>query len=117
MMKPDDPRDLATNLLARSTCSVKVAAVVEDAGGHIISWGWNNVGKGFGQHAEAHALARANKHRVWYGTIYVASERARNSKTINSKPCEECQQLIDNWHLTAWFRDADGKWKRIAPDE
>lgn len=114
MMKPDDPRDLATNLLARSTCSVKVASVICDAHDDIIAWGWNNVGNGFGCHAEAHAISRANKRRLWFGTIYVASERARNAKTINSRPCQECQSLINNWYLEVKFRDADGKWKRIS---
>lgn len=117
-MKPSDPRQLAIDLLSRSTCSVQVAAVICDASGNsIIGWGWNNVGSGFGQHAEEHAISRVNKGRLWYGTIYVATQRKRNARIIISKPCSQCQQLIDNWHLTVFYRDADNKWKRIAPNE
>ena len=55
MLKPRDPRELAIDLLPRSTCAVQVAAVLADANG-IFGWGWNSAGSGFGEHAEAAAF-------------------------------------------------------------
>lgn len=109
MVKPSDPRDLVINLLPRSPCMVKVAAVLVDNWG-IHAWGWNNVGVGFGCHAEAHAISRASKHRLFKSTIYVASIRARNDKIIMSKPCEACQALIDKWCLKVVYRNEKGVW-------
>ena len=111
MIKPRDPRELAVDLLPRSVCSVQVASVVCDAGGNIISWGWNSVGSGLGIHAECHAINRSNRGRLWYGTIYVASQRKRNKKIIMSKPCPDCERIIKKWHLKAIYRDADGMWR------
>ena len=113
MIKPRDPRELAIDLLPRSICSVQVAAVVTDVSGNIISWGWNNVGSGCGLHAEVHAISRANKARLWFGSVYVASQRRCNVKTINSKPCEDCQKVINKWMMDAYFRGPDGNWRRI----
>jgi deoxycytidylate deaminase len=110
MIKPNDPRQLAIDLLPRSTCSVQVAAVISDRHG-IFAWGWNSVGNGFGEHAEAAAIRRANKKRLKGADIYVASMRNRNKKTICSCPCPECYSLIDNLGIDmVYFRDADGKW-------
>lgn len=108
MIKPSDPRELAIDLLPRSICAVRVAAVVCDAGGNIISWGWNSVGNGLGMHAEAHAIRRSNKDRLWYGTIYVASQR--RGKSIMSRPCETCQRQIDKWKLATVYRDGREHW-------
>lgn len=110
MIKPSDPRQLAIDLIPRSICSVQVGAAVCDASGNIISWGWNSVGNGFGLHAEAHAIRRANQARLWYGAIYVASQRKRTGKAIISKPCPECRAIIDKWHLDVVWRDRDGRW-------
>ena len=64
MIKPADPRQLAVDLLPRSTCLVQVAAVIADKRG-IFSWGWNSSGvTGYGEHAEAAAIRRANKRRL-----------------------------------------------------
>lgn len=109
MIKPDDPRKLAEALLKRSTCSVRVAAVIADKNG-IFSWGWNNVGQGYGQHAEAHAITRANKKRLYGATIYVASERNRSGRTIISKPCFSCGLSIDTWYMKVVWRNKDGNW-------
>jgi pyrimidine deaminase RibD-like protein len=109
MIKPRDPRELAIDLLPRSICSVRVAAVLADGYG-IFCWGWNNPGEGFGQHAEAHAIMRANKRRLRWATIYVASERARNDKAIMSKPCVECQKLVSKWDLEVVYRNGKGEW-------
>lgn len=112
MFKPNDPRQLVIDLLPRSICSVQVAAVIADSHG-ILSWGWNNVGEGYGQHAENHAIWRANKRRLaGAATIYVASRRMRGfgPKAINSRPCEECMKLIGKYDLDVVFRAADGEW-------
>lgn len=112
MMKPSDPRQLAIDLLARSICSVQVAAVLADPHG-IFGWGWNSVGSGLGEHAEAAAIRRSSKKRLNGATIYVASQRKRNAKTIMSAPCPDCHELICNWDLKIMFRDADNKWWRM----
>ena len=112
MLKPSDPRQLAIDLLSRSICSVQVAAVIADDHG-IFSWGWNSVGAGFGEHAEAAAIRRANKERLKEATIYVASQRNRNKKIVNSAPCIHCLNKIVNRALRAQFRDADGEWKYV----
>lgn len=106
MIKPRDPMELAIDLLPRSICSVQVAAVISDDTG-IFSWGWNSVGNGFGEHAEAAAIRRANKKRIRGATIYVASQRARNEKVICSKPCPDCQGKINNWGLKVVYRDVE----------
>lgn len=89
------------DLTGRSICDVKVAAVISDSHG-IFAWGWNNIGfDGFGMHAEAHAIHRANRARLRNAVITVAGRRG---KWLNSKPCEACQALIDKWGLRAeWF--------------
>lgn len=110
MIKPDDPRQLAVDLLSRSICNVKVAAVIADDHG-IFSWGWNNSGDGFGLHAEDHVIRRANKKRIVWATLYVAGERARNHKPVPSRPCGACESVIKAWGIrTVWYRDGDGKW-------
>ena len=110
MIKPRDPRELVIDLLPRSTCAVKVAAVVCDAADNIISWGWNHAGTGLGKHAEIHAVERANHNRLWYGTIYVAGKYSRGT-LVNSKPCRGCQFLIDKYNLEVYYRDKQGKWR------
>lgn len=113
MIKPDDPRKLAIALLARSICSVQVAAVIADKHG-IFSWGWNSVGSGFGEHAEAAALRRANRDRLVGATIYVASRRQRNSKAILSKPCDSCDARIVKAELAnIIYRSAEGVWLHV----
>lgn len=112
MIKPRNPGELAIDLLNRSTCTVQVAAVIADAHG-IFCWGWNGVGSGLGIHAEHHAITRANRKRLQLATIYVASRRMRNQKTVNSKPCEDCQKLITKWELTAIYRDELGNWTKL----
>ena len=114
MIKPDDPRKLAIDLLPRSTCSVQVAAVIADKHG-IFSWGWNSVGDGFGEHAEAAAIRRANKERLSYASIYVVSRRMRNGKFVLSKPCEGCQAKIKSWDLfDVYYMTGSGRWERYV---
>lgn len=111
MVKPKDPRELAETLLNRSTCSVQVAAVIEDKQGLICGWGWNSSGTGYGLHAEAHAFLRTNKERLWLSTIYVAAIRKRNGNPVIAKPCVNCQKLLDKYMITVKYRDKDGVWK------
>ena len=112
MIKPRDPRELVVDLLPRSICSVQVAAVLADRYG-IFSWGWNSVGKGEGEHAEAAVIRRANKRRLNGSTLYVASQRRRNEKTIMSAPCVACHELITNWDMKITYRDQNGDWWRM----
>lgn len=116
MIKPDSPKQLALDILKRSVCRVQVGAVCEDASGRIISWGWNSVGSGEGEHAECAAIRRANKNRLWYGTIYIAAWRkgGGKAKLVTSKPCDKCQQVLDNWNMDVVYRDGNGKWIRKA---
>lgn len=109
MIKPSDPRQLAIDLLPRSTCSVQVGAVLTD--GNIYAWGWNSVGSGFGEHAEAAAIRRANRSRLRGSVMCVASRRKRNGKTVCSKPCASCQKLLVKHGIIAYYQDADGSWK------
>lgn len=110
MIKPDDPRDLAVNLLPRSTCSVQVAAVIVDKEGRIASWGWNSVGDGYGEHAEAAAIRRCNHKRLAGSIIYVASVRRKSGNAVLSKPCEDCTDLCRGLGLEMGWRDGNGEW-------
>lgn len=110
MQKPASARELAVDILDRSKCSVKVGAAIEDSTG-ILAWGWNSEGfDGFGMCAEQHAIRRANKRRLAGSTIYIASMRARNEKLVPSKPCTNCQKLINKWNLRVVWRDNTGEW-------
>lgn len=110
MRKPDTGKELAEDILERSTCNVQVGAAIEDSAGYIVSWGWNGVGDGEGIHAECHAIQRANKQRLRYGVIYVASKWRRKGKMTKAKPCEDCARLIKKWCLRVCWRGSDGLW-------
>jgi deoxycytidylate deaminase len=108
-LKKASPTEVVVALLNRSACHVQVSAVLADGYG-IYSWGWNGIGPtGLGQHAEAHCMSRANRNRVGRSTLYVASRRRRNGKTINSRPCLECQQLVAGCKRVI-YRDENGNW-------
>ncbi len=113
MIKPSDPRRLAEDLLARSTCSVQVAAVLVDDNGRIIAWGWNDMGPtGFGLHAESHCLHRANKTRIEGSTIYVAGQRKKSENPVLARPCDACMAKLISYKVSdVWYRDRDGTWK------
>lgn len=92
MQLSDSPLALARALTARSTCAVKVAAVIYDRHG-IFSWGWNHMGPdGLGQHAEVHALRRANRTRLKSATIVVVGRR--RGKVVFSFPCATCLSYV-----------------------
>src|SRR5688500_18576994 len=110
MIKPKDPKELAETILNRSICSVQVGCAISDNWG-IHSWGWNSAGAGYGLHAEVHAIKRASWNRLEGSTLYVASRRARNSKAIPSRPCEDCMKwIIKSKILDIWWRDLGGGW-------
>ena len=110
MNKPSDPRELAIDLLPRSICTVQVAAVVADDYG-IFGWGWNSVGNGLGEHAEAACFRRCSRERLDYATLYVASRRKRNGKFVLSKPCEDCMKVIRKVNIyEIWYLTASGRW-------
>lgn len=111
MRKPKDPRTLAEALLSRSECSVQVSAVLADSWG-VFGWGWNSSGRdGYGEHAEAACLRRANRSRMPASTLYVAARRKRNGRTISARPCSDCASLIASYKVgqVVW-RDKDGLW-------
>lgn len=111
MHKPRIPKQLAEDILSRSSCSVQVGAVIADAHG-ILSWGWNHMGRtGFGEHAETHALRRANKARLSQASIYVASRRRKHGKIVTSKPCPNCESRIRAAGIrSVWWQGASGEW-------
>lgn len=107
------PVDVTEALLTRSDCRVQVAAVIVDRWG-IFATGWNHMGSdGYGCHAEAMALQRANRHRLRGATLLVASQRKRNGKPVCSKPCPECQGMLQGRGLTVKYRDSDGIWRLL----
>lgn len=115
MYKSNDPAEVAATILNRSISAVKVGACLVD--GHALhSWGWNGMGPdGYGIHAEAHVIRRANPRRLEGSTLYVASVRARNNRFVISRPCLECQKLI-RWAGIAkvWWRGMDGVWNLMS---
>ena len=108
-----DPKDLTTDLLKRSVCAVRVAAVLADPCG-IHSWSVNHVGDGYGKHAEAACLRRVNLRRLQASTLYVAAERARNERMVIARPCEDCARLIAGLGVgRVLWRDRDGDWRDL----
>jgi hypothetical protein len=70
-------RELAIDLCSRSACYIKMAAVCSDSSG-IFAWGWNSSGRdGYGQHAEEHAISRANRKRLKDCVVTIAGLRHR----------------------------------------
>lgn len=111
MFKPKDPRQLAVDLLPRSSCAVQVAACLADRYG-IFGWGINNAGPtGLGEHAEQHCIKRANRRRIQGATLYIAAQRRRTfEKIVTARPCPRCQQIIRGC-LEVVYRDNEGKWR------
>ena len=107
-----DRRELASDLCSRSPCNVKMAAVITDRNGRVVSWGWNGTGSdGLGLHAEEHAIQRANRRRLWGAVITVAGQR--RGKAITSKPCaERCHRRIARAGIARieYFNAGNGQW-------
>lgn len=107
-----DPREIAETLLRRSSCAVQVAAVLSDRHG-VFAWGWNSMGSsGYGQHAEMHALERANRERLagLGATMWVAARRKRNGHMVTARPCAACRERL-GYVLKVWWRDKSGEWR------
>lgn len=96
MNKNKIPIELALDVARRSICRVKMGAVIVDWKGRVISYGWNHhlSTDGPGNHAEMHAIQRANKRRLAGSTIYTAGIRPRKLNLVYAKPCELCRSLI-----------------------
>lgn len=94
-LRSTNPRTLATRLCDRSPCRIQVAAVLSDRKGRIFAWGWNHPGRGLGQHAEAHAISRANPRRLKGATITVMGQRPSKGRSVLSRPCDACMALIN----------------------
>lgn len=107
-VKSQDPRDLVLGLLTRSICAIQVAAILVDNHG-AYAWGWNSVGGGYGLHAEAHCLSRANKRRLSESIMYVAARRARNKKVLTARPCALCEPKVRRVGKVI-YRNAAGEW-------
>jgi deoxycytidylate deaminase len=95
VQKNKTPELLAQEIASRSNCRVQVGAVIYDSKG-IISWGWNHIGTGTGQHAEAFALSRANRKRLDRSSIAVFGIQKRNGIWVFSKPCKRCMQSLQS---------------------
>ena len=90
-VKAAEPWRKAWRTLAKSTCRVRMGAVVTDAAGAVVGTGWNHADPGTrGLHAEAHALARTP--RGSGRTIYVRGWDGKNETP--SAPCPDCRALI-----------------------
>ena len=119
-----DPRELAVDLLDRSSCKIQVAAVLWDASG-IFSWGWNHERNGNeGEHAEEHAIKRANPKRLRGGRLTVAARRKKNGQFILARPCAKerrdapwarpCLEICHSVGLRlAEFTNKGGGWEVI----
>lgn len=105
------------DLLNRSSCKVKVAAVLSDKRG-IFAWGWNSSGQdGNGMHAEEHAFYRANRKRLHGATLTVASIRVGRGAFICSRPCAtRCMKLANKFKIGhIEYITHGGSWQVIEP--
>lgn len=108
------PQKLAEDILHRSKCAVMVGAVIADRHG-IMAWGWNSVGNGYGIHAEAWTINRANHKRLEGASIYVAGVRKRTSRMVSAKPCDDClRRIVAAGIGRVYYRDKDGEWRMFT---
>ncbi len=85
------PEELNVDLLDRSTHRIyQITAVIFDRRGVIFSWGWNH----HAQHAEHHAISRANRDRLPGATIQTLGRKKDSGNVLLSKPCPDCQRII-----------------------
>jgi len=104
--------ELTQSIAKRSICTVKVGSVVYDSYG-IFAWGWNHVGKGFGECAERYAVRRANKRRLKGASICIISYR--RGKMICSFPCPKCFAVLKACGIKyIECNDTNRKWGRYA---
>lgn len=96
-----DIHELTTIIAKRSSCNVKVGAVLFDKHG-IFAWGWNSSGRtGYGQCAEQHAIERANRSRLVGASIHIVS--LRKGKEICSIPCLNCMPILSKAKVSYAF--------------
>lgn len=107
-VKGRDPRELCVELLSRSICSVQVAAVLYDRKG-ILAWGYNHAGDGFGEHAEAMVLKRANRKRIPHAVLVLAARRRKSRNPVTARPCKKCIPLVSQCLIVA-YRNKEGDW-------
>src|ERR1700675_2296885 len=109
-------RELSVDLLPRSICRVGVTAVLSDNWG-IFGWGWNHVGDGTGEHAEAHAIGRASKQRLPGSTLTVFGKRRKSAGYgggfVMSFPCPECYRLAVKYHVRRIEYHTKEGWKTL----
>ncbi len=113
------PRELALDLLVRSTTRVQVAAVLSDRHG-IFSWGWNHGDGNRGVHAEEHAFGRANKKRLAGARLTVAG-RWRTGRFVYARPCAwrddsdaACIELARKYGIkTIEYTTRNGDWEIV----
>lgn len=109
-----DPKEMIDDLLKRSICMVQVAAIVRDTHGNF-GWGWNSVGRGFGEHAEVAAIRRSNRDRLKGCSLYVKGRRRRNGKVVLSMPCNACKAAIVSAGIKdVWYCTGEGEWLKIS---
>ena len=101
-------RDIALDLLRRSSAKVQMAAVVTDVEERTISWGWNS----YTEHAEQAALRRSNPKRIRGSTITVAGRRMKSGNLVFAFPCAQyCLPLLRARGISAVeFHDKGGTW-------
>lgn len=83
------PEELAEIVSRRSLCKTQVGAVLHDAYGRILAWGWNNDGgiKQMGECAERHAMKRANRRRIRGARLVVFAKRVKSGSQLLALPC------------------------------
>lgn len=112
MNKKLELKELTKLIANRSSCNIKVGAVIFDQYG-IFSWGWNHSGSGNGECAEKHAIKRANKARLDNASIAIVA--IRRGKIICSIPCISCDELLRAYKIRKVFcTNGEKKWITIS---
>lgn len=83
------PEELAFDLARKRSPhpEYRMAAVIVDKAGRIISWGWNHMEHSGSVHCEIHAINRANPRRLVGSTLFVVGLTNAN-RTIVARPCD-----------------------------
>lgn len=89
--------ELAKDICERSTVKIQVGAVLFNKKG-IIAWGWNNLGNGLGEHAEAMAVLRGRRKNILNGAS-IAVYSLRRGVPITSRPCRNCESLLRSYGI------------------
>lgn len=109
-----DARELVVDLCGRSSYKIQMGAVLTDKNGRIFAWGWNHPSAdGFTEHAEAHAVSRANPSRLRGSRLTVAGKKQKNGNWVLSKPCErKCLLMAMNLGISeVEFITPSGDWE------